>query len=65
MEMFVDDLKEIVNGMELNKPVLCGLSMGGYISLRAMGRIENIFSALILCDSKSVADDNETKLKTG
>ena len=63
MEMFVDDLKKIVSGMELNKPVLCGLSMGGYISLRALGRIENLFSALILCDTKSVADDNETKLK--
>lgn len=63
MEMFVDDLKKIVSGMELNKPVLCGLSMGGYISLRAMGRIEKLFSVLILCDTKSVADDNETKLK--
>jgi len=63
MEMFVDDLEEIVSGMELNKPVLCGLSMGGYISLRAMGRIENIFSAIILCDTKSVADDDEIKLK--
>jgi len=63
MEMFVDDLNEIVNGMTLNKPVLCGLSMGGYISLRAMGKMENMFSALILCDTKSVADDNETKLK--
>jgi pimeloyl-ACP methyl ester carboxylesterase len=63
MEMFVDDLKEIVDGTELAKPVLCGLSMGGYISLRAMGRIEKMFSALILCDTKSVADDNETKLK--
>ena len=63
MEMFVDDLKEIVDGMKLNKPVLCGLSMGGYISLRTMGKMENMFSALILCDTKSVADDNETKLK--
>ena len=63
MEMFVDDLEEIANVMELNNPALCGLSMGGYISLRAMGRIENQFSALILCDTKSVADDNETKLK--
>ncbi|MBT8386710.1 MAG: alpha/beta fold hydrolase [Ignavibacteria bacterium] len=63
MEMFVDDLEEIISGMNLNKPILCGLSMGGYISLRAMGRTENLFSALILCDTKSVADDNETKLK--
>lgn len=63
MEMFVDDLNELISRMELNKPVLCGLSMGGYISLRAMGTMEKLFSALILCDTKPVADDNETKLK--
>jgi len=63
MEMFVDDLEEIVSGMELNKPILCGLSMGGYISIRAMGRMEELFGALILCDTKSDADNSETKLK--
>lgn len=63
MEMFVDDLEQIVDELKLDKPVLCGLSMGGYISLRAMERMQNKFSKLILCDTKSVADDNETKLK--
>ena len=37
--------------------------MGGYISLRAMERIQNKFRALILCDTKSTADDNEGKIK--
>jgi pimeloyl-ACP methyl ester carboxylesterase len=63
MEMFVDDLESIIDGLKLNKPLLCGLSMGGYISLRAAERIQEKFSALILCDTKSVADDNEGKLK--
>lgn len=63
IEMFVDDLEEIIIKMKLNKPILCGLSMGGYISLRAMGRIQNLFSAVILCDTKALADDNQTKLK--
>jgi pimeloyl-ACP methyl ester carboxylesterase len=63
MEMFVDDLEFIINELKLNKPVLCGLSMGGYISLRAVERMESKFSALILCDTKSSADDNEGKLK--
>ena len=63
IEMFVDDLEEIIIKMKLNKPMLCGLSMGGYISLRAMGRIQNLFSAVILCDTKALADDNQTKLK--
>lgn len=63
MEMFVDDLETVVDTLKLDKPVLCALSMGGYISLRAMERFQNKFSALILCDTKSSADDNEGKLK--
>ena len=63
IEKFVDDLELIINELKLNKPVLCGLSMGGYISLRAIERMQNKFSGLILCDTKSEADDNQGKLK--
>ena len=63
MEKFVDDLELIIIELKLNKPVICGLSMGGYISLRAMERMQNKFSGLILCDTKSEADDNQGKLK--
>lgn len=63
IESFVDDLETIVDELKLDKPVLCGLSMGGYISLRAIERIQSKFSALILFDTKSTADDNEGKLK--
>ena len=63
MEMFVDDLEIIVNELRLQKAVLCGLSMGGYISLRASEKMQEKFHSLILCDTKSIADDNEGKLK--
>lgn len=63
MEMFAEDLEMIINELDQVKPILCGLSMGGYISLRAIERIQNKFSALILCDTKSASDDNEGKLK--
>jgi 3-oxoadipate enol-lactonase len=63
IESFVDDLEKITDELKLEKPILCGLSMGGYISLRATERIQNKFGALILCDTKSTADDNEGKLK--
>jgi len=63
MEMFVDDLEIIFNELKPGKPILCGLSMGGYISLRAVERMQEKFSALILCDTKSAADDNDGKLK--
>jgi pimeloyl-ACP methyl ester carboxylesterase len=63
IEMFVDDLENIINELKLDRPILCGLSMGGYISLRAIERMQEKFNALILCDTKSAADDNEGKVK--
>jgi len=63
MEYFVDDLETIINELKLDKPILCGLSMGGYISFRALERMEENISAVILCDTRSEADNNEGKLK--
>jgi pimeloyl-ACP methyl ester carboxylesterase len=63
MESFVDDLETILDKLNLDKPILCGLSMGGYISLRALERVQEKFSAAILCDTRSEADNNEGKLK--
>lgn len=63
MESFVDDLEIVINELKLNKPILCGLSMGGYISLRTLERMQEKFSAAVLCDTRSEADNNEGKLK--
>lgn len=63
MESFVDDLEKISDELKLVQPVLCGLSMGGYISLRALERMQEKFSAVILCDTRADADGNEGKLK--
>jgi pimeloyl-ACP methyl ester carboxylesterase len=63
MEDLVDDLYYVIDKLKLNKPFLCGLSMGGYISLRAVEKEEFKFRGLILCDTKSAADNDEAKLK--
>lgn len=64
MESFVDDLKTVIRKLKIEKPpILCSFSMGGYIALRALERIEKAFSAVILCDTVSYADTNEVKLK--
>jgi pimeloyl-ACP methyl ester carboxylesterase len=63
MEIFVDDLFAIIKELKLNKPFICGLSMGGYIALRTVEKNQNIFGGLILCDTRSEADDNAGKLK--
>jgi 3-oxoadipate enol-lactonase len=62
IENFVDDLFGLIEEYKLTRPILCGFSMGGYIALRAIERNEEMFKALILCDTKSEADNNTGKI---
>lgn len=62
MEQYVDDLFSIISELKLKKPILCGLSMGGYISYRAVKRNQDIFKSVIFCDTKPVSDSDEIKL---
>lgn len=62
MESYVDDLMIIIEELDLKKPVICALSMGGYIAFRAVERTQELFDGLILCDTKSAADSDEGKL---
>src|SRR5262245_28830559 len=63
LELFVDDLMGLLDFLEISRAVLCGLSMGGYTALRAAERHPERIRGLVLCDTKSEADSNETKLK--
>lgn len=63
IEDLVDDLIYVISQSGVQQPFICGLSMGGYIALRAVERNENNFRGLILCDTKSEADDNAGKIK--
>ena len=62
MEAYVYDLYSIIDELQLEKPVLCGLSMGGYLALRAVEKEQHRFGGLILCDTKAGADDDNGKL---
>lgn len=63
LELFVDDLVGLLDHLKIQKAVLCGLSMGGYIVLRAIERNPERCLALVLCDTSSQADSNEAKLR--
>jgi pimeloyl-ACP methyl ester carboxylesterase len=63
IEFFVDDLVSLLDHLVITKTVLCGLSMGGYIALRAVERYADRFNGLVLCDTKSEPDGNEGKVK--
>ncbi len=62
IEMFVDDLFRVIDVFELDRPVVIGLSMGGYVALRAVEREAARFRGLVFCDTKSQADDDPGKL---
>ena len=62
MEAYVSDLMSIINNLEIEKPIICALSMGGYLALRAVEKYQDQFSGLILLDTKADADDDNGKL---
>ncbi|MGD0591022.1 MAG: alpha/beta fold hydrolase [Bacteroidota bacterium] len=63
IELFVDDLIVLLDHLGIEKAVLCGLSMGGYIALRAIERHPNRIKGLLLCDTKSEPDTSDEKIK--
>ncbi len=63
IEGHVDDLIGLLDHLGIEKIAIVGLSMGGYITLRAIERNPERFVAAILCDTRSEADSNDTKIK--
>jgi pimeloyl-ACP methyl ester carboxylesterase len=63
MDLFANDLILFIDKLGIDKVIICGLSMGGFIALNAMKRFPSRFEALILCDTQCVADSYEVKVK--
>jgi 3-oxoadipate enol-lactonase len=63
MEAHVDDLKGLLDDLDIQKAIVCGLSMGGYIALNAIQKYPQRFLGLVLCDTKSDADTEQGKQK--
>ncbi len=67
ISMFADDLVKLMDALEINKAIVCGLSMGGYILLNAVNRYPDKFKAIILSDTNCIADSilaKEKRFKT-
>ncbi len=63
MELLVDDLFAVLDQVARDEPVVAvGLSMGGYILLRALEREPDRFRGVVLCDTRSAADGRTGKL---
>jgi pimeloyl-ACP methyl ester carboxylesterase len=63
IEGHVDDLLGLLDRLGLDRVVCVGLSMGGYITLRALERAQERFLGAVLCDTRSEADTDEGKIR--
>lgn len=61
MDLFSEDLIAFMDTLQIEKAIICGLSMGGFIALNAIQRFPDRFEALILCDTQCIADTTEAK----
>ena len=62
VERHVDDLISLMDNLHIAQAAIVGLSMGGYIVLRALERDPGRFVAAVLWDTRSEADTNEGRL---
>ncbi|MBK8450082.1 MAG: alpha/beta hydrolase [Saprospiraceae bacterium] len=63
IDLYADDLIEFMDVLKIEKAIICGLSMGGYITMNAVCRFPGRFQAVILCDTQCIDDTPEIKLK--
>ena len=61
IELFVIDLLRLMEKLKIEKSILCGLSLGGYIALNAVLKHPDRFDGLILNDTQCIADTPEIK----
>jgi 3-oxoadipate enol-lactonase len=60
IELFVNDLLCLMDALKIDKTMLCGLSLGGYIALNAVINYPERFYALVLSDTNCIADAPES-----
>jgi len=61
MAAYADDMVRLLDRLRVQKAVVAGLSMGGYIAFEMVRRYKDRISGLILCDTKAEADSPEGK----
>lgn len=59
MDAYADDLKMLLDHLDVPRVVLVGLSMGGYIAFAFLRKYPDAVSALVLADTRAEADSDE------
>lgn len=61
--LFSHDLAKFMKHLKIDQAHICGVSMGGYIALQFMEDYPQVVKSLILNNTHSLADTNESKSK--
>lgn len=61
MEDMAKDVAELLTDLKIEKAVLGGLSMGGYVGFEVLRIVPEKVSALVLCDTTPAADTEEKR----
>lgn len=59
MDVMAEDVLRLLDFVQIDRAVICGLSMGGYVAWEFWQRNPQRTQALILCDTRSSADTEE------
>lgn len=58
---YADDMIAVLDGLNVQEAVVCGLSMGGYVVFELVRRHARRLKALVLADTRAEADSDEGK----
>ena len=63
IDQYADDLSELLGLLGVERAVVCGLSMGGYVALALVHRHRLLVRGLILASTRATADTEEMREK--
>ena len=61
MEAYARDLIQLLDELQIERAVMCGLSMGGYIIFELLRRFPERVQAAVLCNTKAGADTPDAR----
>ncbi len=56
MDQYADDVAALLDWLEIDEAVICGLSMGGYVAMAMWRRHADRIRGLVLCDTRATTD---------
>jgi pimeloyl-ACP methyl ester carboxylesterase len=63
IDQFADDIAMLLRGLGIERAVVVGLSMGGYVAFSLWRRHRSLVRGLVLADTRAGADSEETREK--